>query len=87
MFGCDLYVVKETTSKNDLVKASRHRFLGYGASTTTVHYLETGTNKVKRARHVYFDDFSSSTPTPDLSPGAQIIRHEHMQTPPPSIQQ
>ena len=86
VFGCDAYVVKELGSKNDLEKARRHRFLGWGASTTSIHYLETGTDKIKLARHVYFDDFSSSTPTSDLSPGAQIIRHEYTTTPSPVIE-
>ena len=86
VFGWDVYVVNESGSKNDLIKAKRHRFLDWSASTTTIHYLETNTNKIKRARHVYFDDFSSSTPLAELSPGAQIIRHEHTTTPPPVIE-
>ena len=76
IFGGDVYVVNDSGTKNDIEKAKRHRFLGWGASTSTIHYLETGSNIIKRARHVYFDDYSSSTSDQDLSPGAKIIRLE-----------
>lgn len=50
-------------------------FLGVGPSTSTVYYLETDTNKIKRARHVYFDDFAIPTPDDQLSLGAHILRN------------
>ena len=47
IFGGDIYVVEETTSKNNLQKASKHKFLGWGTSTASVHYLENTTNKFR----------------------------------------
>lgn len=82
IFGCDIYVVNESGSKNDLKNATCHKFLGWGASTQMVHYLDSHSNRIKRARHVYFDDFSSSTPIEKLSPGGILLRFENA---PPQI--
>ena len=49
--------------------------LGVGPSTSTVYCLETDTNKIKRARHVYFDDFAIPTPDDQFSLGAHILRN------------
>lgn len=81
IFGCDIYVVTETTSKNDLIKANHHRFLGWGASTALVHYLDSVTNTIKRARHIYFDDHSSSTAEAEQSPGAHLIKNDGVDAP------
>ena len=77
-FGCDVYVVNETRTKNTLVKATCHKFLGWGSSTSMIHYLDTSTHNIKRARHVYFDDFSSATPYDKLSPGGILLRNESL---------
>lgn len=82
IFGCDVYVVNETGSKNTLAKATCHKFLGWGSSTSMIHYLDSSTNTIKRARHVYFDDFASATTYDRLSPGGILLRNESM----PSIQ-
>ena len=81
IFGCDVYVMKETGSKNTLSKAMCNKFLGWGSSTSLIHYLDTSTNNIKRARHVYFDDFSSATPPHKLTPGGLLLRNEF--APPP----
>ena len=73
--------MNETESKNTHVKASKHIFLGWGTSTRTVHYLDSKTNEVKRARHVYFDDHSTATDNKDLTPGAKILRNVAPDTP------
>ena len=76
VFGCDVYVLKETGSKNTLTKATCHKYLGWGSSTSLIHYLDSDTGNIKRARHVYFDDFSSATPYGKLSPGGLLLRNE-----------
>ena len=81
IFGCDIYVVTETTSKNDFIKANKHKFLGWGASTALVHYLDSKRSTIKRARHVYFDDYSSASAESDLSPGGQLIRKDNVDLP------
>ena len=75
VFGCDIYVIDESKSKNVLTKATKHTFLGWGASTSTAHYFDKNTEEIKRARHVYFDDYSSATPEEELSPGARLLRN------------
>lgn len=45
-----------------------------------IHYLDSSINTIKRARHVYFDDFASATPYEKLSPGGHLLRNES--TPP-----
>ena len=81
IFGADLYVMNETDSKSSFEKATKHTFLGWGTSTRTVHYLDSKTNEVKRARHVYFNDHSTATDDKDLTPGAKILRHSVPDTP------
>lgn len=80
VFGSDIYVVNENTSKNSLTKATRHIFLGWGTSTSTIHYLDPQNDEIKRARHAYFDDYSSSIPEADLTPGARLIRNTSLET-------
>ena len=41
-----------------------------------IHYLDNSTKTIKRARHVYFDDFASATPYDKLSPGGHLLRNE-----------
>ena len=74
--------MNDSGSKNDLKKATCHKFLGWGASTQMVHYLDSQSDTIKRARHVYFDDFSSATPIDKLSPGGILLRNE---TAPPPV--
>ena len=81
VFGADIYVLNEKESKNTFAKASKHTFLGWGTSTKTVHYLDSTTNEVKRARHVYFDDHSTATDNKDLTLGAKILRNAVPDTP------
>ena len=81
IFGADIYVMNETDSKNSFEKATKHTFLGWGTSTKTVHYLDSNNNKVKRARHVNFDDHSTATDEKDLTPGAKILRNTVSNTP------
>ena len=58
-----------------MTKATKHTFLGWGTSTKTLHSLDTKTNEVKRARHVYCNDYSTTTDEKDLTPGAKILRN------------
>ena len=81
IFGADIYVLDETTSKNSMTKATKHTFLGWGTSTKTIHYLDSKTNEIKRARHVYFDDHSTATDEKDLTSGAKILRNTNPNTP------
>ena len=81
IFGADIYILDKSASKNSMTKATKHTFLGWGTSTKTVHYLDSKTNEVKRARHVYFDDHSTATDEKDLTPGAKILRNTNPETP------
>lgn len=76
-FGCDVYVIDENKSKHTLKKVTKHVFLGWEASTSTIHYLDSATHEVKQARHVYFDDYSSSTPEKESSPGTRLLCFEN----------
>ena len=66
--------------------ASSGRFLGYGASTAIIYYLDTASNNIKRTHHARIDDVSIEN---DASiPSATLIRQHldfHKVHLPPSL--
>ena len=71
---CDVYVVHDDDTS--LGKATRHTFLCFGPSTSIVYYYDKKTSQIKRAHHVYFDDFSSGRPSSEETPGSKLLKNE-----------
>ena len=69
---CDVYVIHDD---NQLGTASRHTFLCFGPSTSIVYYFDEKMTSVKRAHHVYFDDYSSGRDTSQETPGSRLLKN------------
>ena len=71
-FGSTMYIHKHDAKKLD-PKSTAGIFLGYGASTSIMYYLDTKTNQIKRAHHAKIDDLQIGGN--DITPGSILIRN------------
>jgi len=73
IFGATIYVSNHEAKKLD-AKATTGLFLGYGASTAVMYYLDNVKNTIKRAHHAKVDNLQVGGN--ELTPGSRII-HKH----------
>ena len=72
IFGATIYVHDHTAKKLD-PKASTGIYLGYGASTSIIYYLDPLKNTIKRTHNARIDDLQIGGN--DLTPGSRLIRN------------
>ena len=71
IFGATLYVHNHSAKKLDN-KATTGIFLGFGASTAIIYYLDPLLSTIKRTHHARFDDLQVGGN--DMTPGSCLIR-------------
>jgi len=72
IFGASIYVHNEQAKKLDH-KTCKGIFLGFGASTAVVYYLDQNKQTIKRAHHAKVDNHEIGA-SPN-SPGSLLIKH------------
>ena len=70
---CDLYVLDQSLN---IGTARKHIFLTFGTTTSIIYYWDEDKRSIKRCRHGYFDDFSSSKPSQNYTLAEKLL-HDH----------